>query len=110
MVVGMKLVRDGQADAFVSAGNSGGVLATALVSAGRMRREVPPESVARAQRSAPRNTRAFGRGLIVADLVAHPRETYDVDWDVVSVDHAILPLRRPHHTYEREARAFLARA
>ena len=82
----------------------------ALVSAGRMRREVPPESVARAQRSAPRNTRAFGRGLIVADLVAHPRETYDVDWDVVSVDHAILPLRRPHHTYEREARAFLARA
>ena len=38
MVVGMKLVRDGQADAFVSAGNSGGVLATALVSAGRLER------------------------------------------------------------------------
>jgi phosphate acyltransferase len=38
MVVGMKLVRDGQADAFVSAGNSGGVLATALVSVGRLER------------------------------------------------------------------------
>ena len=38
MVVGMKLVRDGKADAFVSAGNSGGVLATALLSAGRVGR------------------------------------------------------------------------
>ncbi|MHB0857545.1 MAG: phosphate acyltransferase PlsX [Anaerolineae bacterium] len=38
MVVAMKLVRDGQADAFVSAGNSGGVLAAALASAGRLGR------------------------------------------------------------------------
>ncbi|MHB9033124.1 MAG: phosphate acyltransferase PlsX [Anaerolineae bacterium] len=38
MVVGMKLLRDGKADAFVSAGNSGGVLAAALVSAGRLER------------------------------------------------------------------------
>jgi phosphate acyltransferase len=38
MVVGMKLVRDGKADAFVSAGNSGGVLATALASEGRIGR------------------------------------------------------------------------
>lgn len=38
MVVGMKLVREGQADAFVSAGNSGGVLAAALASAGRLGR------------------------------------------------------------------------
>jgi glycerol-3-phosphate acyltransferase PlsX len=38
MVVGMKLVRDGQAEAFVSAGNSGGVLATALASEGRLGR------------------------------------------------------------------------
>jgi len=38
MVVGMKLVRDGQADAFVSAGNSGGILAAALASAGRLER------------------------------------------------------------------------
>jgi phosphate acyltransferase len=38
MVVGMKLVRDGNADAFVSAGNSGGVLATALASEGRIGR------------------------------------------------------------------------
>jgi len=38
MVVGMALVRDGKADAFVSAGNSGGVLATALTSAGRIGR------------------------------------------------------------------------
>jgi glycerol-3-phosphate acyltransferase PlsX len=34
----MKLLRDGRADAFVSAGNSGGVLATALTSAGRIGR------------------------------------------------------------------------
>lgn len=38
MVVGMKLLRDGKADAFVSAGNSGGVLASALASAGRIGR------------------------------------------------------------------------
>jgi glycerol-3-phosphate acyltransferase PlsX len=38
MVVGLKLVREGLADAFVSAGNSGGVMAAALVSAGRLGR------------------------------------------------------------------------
>jgi glycerol-3-phosphate acyltransferase PlsX len=38
MVVGLKMVREGQADAFVSAGNSGGVLASALISAGRLGR------------------------------------------------------------------------
>jgi len=38
MVVGMKLVRDAEADAFVSMGNSGGVLASALVSSGRVGR------------------------------------------------------------------------
>jgi glycerol-3-phosphate acyltransferase PlsX len=38
MVVGMRLLREGQADAFVSAGNSGGVLAAALASAGRVGR------------------------------------------------------------------------
>lgn len=38
VVVGMRLVRDGKADAFVSAGNSGGVLASALAGAGRIGR------------------------------------------------------------------------
>jgi len=38
MVVGMKLVRDAEADAFVSMGNSGGVLASALASVGRIGR------------------------------------------------------------------------
>ncbi len=38
MVVAMRLVRDGQADAYVSAGNSGGTLAAALASAGRLGR------------------------------------------------------------------------
>ncbi len=38
MVVGVGLVRDGEASAFVSAGNSGGVLASALVGAGRIGR------------------------------------------------------------------------
>lgn len=37
MVVGMKLVRQGEADAFVSAGNTGGVLAAALFHLGRIR-------------------------------------------------------------------------
>jgi len=37
MVVGMKLVKRGEADAFVSAGNSGGVLAAALLHLGRLR-------------------------------------------------------------------------
>jgi len=38
IVVAMGLLRDGQADAVVSAGNSGGVLAAALLSAGRIGR------------------------------------------------------------------------
>jgi phosphate acyltransferase len=38
IVVGMRLLRDGQAEALVSAGNSGGVLASALVGAGRIGR------------------------------------------------------------------------
>jgi glycerol-3-phosphate acyltransferase PlsX len=38
MVVGMKLLREGQAAAFVSAGNTGGVMASALASAGRIGR------------------------------------------------------------------------
>jgi glycerol-3-phosphate acyltransferase PlsX len=38
MVVGIRLVRDGEASAFVSAGNSGGVLASALVGEGRIGR------------------------------------------------------------------------
>ena len=37
MVVGIKLLKQGQADAFVSAGNSGGVLASALLYLGRIR-------------------------------------------------------------------------
>ena len=36
MVVGMRLVRMGEADAFASAGNSGGVLATAILHLGRL--------------------------------------------------------------------------
>ncbi|MBM3188517.1 MAG: phosphate acyltransferase PlsX [Chloroflexi bacterium] len=38
MVVGMRLLREGKADAFVSAGNSGGVLAAAVASPGRIGR------------------------------------------------------------------------
>ncbi len=38
MVVGMRLLREGKVDAFVSAGNSGGVLAAALASVGRVGR------------------------------------------------------------------------
>ncbi|MGM0401649.1 MAG: phosphate acyltransferase PlsX [Chloroflexota bacterium] len=38
MVVGIGLVRDGEASAFVSAGNSGGVLASALIGEGRIGR------------------------------------------------------------------------
>jgi len=37
MVVGMRLVKEGEAQAFVSAGNSGGVLAAALFQLGRIR-------------------------------------------------------------------------
>lgn len=37
MVVGMQLVRDGEADAFVSMGNTGGVLAASLFNLGRIK-------------------------------------------------------------------------
>ncbi|MCB0076303.1 MAG: phosphate acyltransferase PlsX [Anaerolineales bacterium] len=37
MVVGMKLLKDGKADAFVSAGNTGGMLAAGIFNVGRIR-------------------------------------------------------------------------
>ena len=42
MVVGMKMVREGEADAFASAGNSGGVLAAALFHLGRLKGVIRP--------------------------------------------------------------------
>jgi len=42
MVVGMKMVRKGEADAFASAGNSGGVLAAALFHLGRLKGVIRP--------------------------------------------------------------------
>ncbi len=42
MVVGMKMVRHGEADAFVSAGNSGAVMAAALFHLGRLKGVIRP--------------------------------------------------------------------
>lgn len=83
-------------------------LHSALTDAGDMRRVAEDEDIADAQKLPPRNTRAYGRALVVKHLMAHPRAEYEIDWDSVFLRDGLLTLRRPHHTYEREAREFLS--
>ncbi len=59
MAVGMRLVKDGQADAFVTAGNTGGALANALFILGRIR------GVRRPGLIAPFPTRTGGQVLVI---------------------------------------------
>ena len=58
--------------------------------------------------NAPENTRAFGRGQIVNQLLAHPGMRYVIDWDAIYIErNRQLDLKNPFHTYEKEALRFM---
>ncbi|CCW36024.1 Pup-ligase protein [Chthonomonas calidirosea] len=79
-----------------------------LEQAGLMRRLVTDEQVEEALTNPPENTRAYGRGLIVAQLLAHPGLRYVIDWDAIYIErNRQLDLKNPFHTYEKEAMRFL---
>lgn len=79
-----------------------------LEQAGLIRRLVTEAQVEEALISPPENTRAFGRGLVVAQLLAHPGLRYVIDWDAIYIErNRQLDLKNPFHTYEKEALRFL---
>ena len=79
-----------------------------LEEAGLMRRVTTDQSVEEAMLHAPDNTRAFGRGQIVNQLLANPGARYVIDWDAIYVErNRQLDLKNPFHTYEKEAVKFL---
>lgn len=79
-----------------------------LEQAGAMQRMVTDEEVEKAMTHPPTNTRALGRGNIVATLTETPGARYVIDWDGVYIErHRQLDLKNPFHTYEKEAVKFL---
>jgi len=79
-----------------------------LESAGAIRRVVTDEQVEEAITTPPENTRALGRGQIVAQLIARPGARYVIDWDAVYIErNRQLDLKNPFHTYEKRPPAFL---
>ena len=79
-----------------------------LEKAGAMKRLVTDEQVQDAVTTPPDNTRAFGRGQIVSQLIAHPGSRYIIDWDAIYIErNRQLDLKNPFHTYEKEAQRFL---
>ena len=79
-----------------------------LEEAGAIRRLVTQEEVQEAITTPPQNTRAFGRGQIVDQLLAKPGSRYVIDWDAVYIErNRQLDLKNPFHTYEKEAIRFM---
>jgi proteasome accessory factor A len=83
-------------------------LAAGLEQAGLLERLLPDERVEEAMTHAPGNTRAFGRGQIVNQLLAHPGTRYVIDWDAIYIErNRQLDLKNPFHTYDKEAARFV---
>lgn len=79
-----------------------------LEQVGAMRRLITDEEVEEAMTTPPENTRALGRGQIIAHLAAKPGARYVIDWDAVYIErNRQLDLKNPFHTYEKEAVRFL---
>ena len=79
-----------------------------LEEAGAIRRVVTDEEVQYAITAPPENTRALGRGQIVASLITKPGARYVIDWDAVYIErNKQLDLKNPFHTYEKEAARFV---
>ena len=80
-------------------------LAYGLEQAGALRRVTTDQRVQEATTDPPDNTRAFGRGQIVSQLVANPGLRYVIDWDAVYIErNRQLDLKNPFHTYDKEYR------
>lgn len=83
-------------------------LYSGLEQAGMMERVTTDEAVREARTNAPDNTRAFGRGQIVNQLLTHPGTRYVIDWDAIYIErNRQLDLKNPFHTYEKESMRFL---
>ena len=79
-----------------------------LEQAGAMRRMVTDDEVQHAITTPPDNTRAFGRGQIVSQLIERPGTRYVIDWDAVYIErNRQLDLKNPFNTYEKEAARFM---
>lgn len=86
-------------------------LCYALVEQGQMRAMVASEEIERAQKEPPADTRARGRGQVVAGLLARGTRRYLIDWDLVYLGkERYLELSDPFRSYEAEARRFLSSA
>src|SRR5579884_3909032 len=83
-------------------------LHSGLEQAGAMRRLVTDEKVEEAITTPPENTRAWGRGQIVSQLIARPGTRYVIDWDAVYIErNRQLDLKNPFHTYDKESQKFV---
>ncbi|HWL53894.1 MAG TPA: proteasome accessory factor PafA2 family protein [Chthoniobacteraceae bacterium] len=57
----------------------------------------------------PTTTRAYGRGLAIDHLIAHPRLSYVINWDSLIVEEeAPLAMADPFDSYERKIKSLLA--
>ncbi len=82
-----------------------------LEQAGAVRRLTTDAEVFRALTHPPANTRAFGRGQLIHELLQRNATRYVIDWDMLALsEHRQLRFKDPFHTYEREAEAFLRHA
>jgi len=78
-----------------------------LEQAGLMRRIITDERVEQAMTTPPDNTRAFGRGYIVSQLITRRGTRYVIDWDAVYIErNRQLDLKNPFHSYDKEAMKF----
>jgi proteasome accessory factor A len=78
-----------------------------LEQSGSMLRISSDQEIADAVRRPPENTRAYGRGLIVSQLLARPGTRYVIDWDAAYIErNRQLDMKNPFHTYEKEAWKF----
>ncbi|MEP6754475.1 MAG: proteasome accessory factor PafA2 family protein [Chthonomonadales bacterium] len=83
-------------------------LAAGLEQSGQLKRMLAPERILKAMRTAPQNTRAAGRGVVVDQLLERPWLRYVIDWDAVYIERdRQLDLRNPFYTYLDEAAEFL---
>jgi proteasome accessory factor A len=79
-----------------------------LEEAGAMCRMVTDAEVEHAITNPPPDTRAYGRGQIVSQLINRPSARYVIDWDAVYIErNRQLDLKNPFNTYEKEAARFL---
>jgi proteasome accessory factor A len=79
-----------------------------LEQAGQVMRLSTNEQIQAAMTTPPENTRAYGRGLVVNQLLENSGARYVFDWDAIYVErNRQLDMKNPFHTYEKEALRFV---